>query len=339
MRPIQPQMRARLLALLERAQRKGRASDEAPSFRHELQRMVETIVSGAGQAEIRSAIRKGVSAEQWSAMLRAVLDALHPYDAITVLSEAEVTRTLEGIAERIVIYTGTRASNMRIQAASKEPWTYQWIRAAISPGEVLYDIGANVGGYSLIALSRGAKVVAFEPHHENFRELCRNVGLNKLEAGAILIPAALSERRGALRNPAFGGPAGQSMALEERESGPVSIIAGRLDEMREDFRLPAPNHIKIDVDGFELKVLNGAQQTFALRELRTCLIEIDLRAESPDGDRLTGVRKFFAGHGFTPFAVTNQMAEGVNYLIAMREPSAALKDVLEANGIGLKAAG
>jgi FkbM family methyltransferase len=227
---------------------------------------------------------------------------------------------------------------MRIQAASKEPWTYQWIKTALRPEEVLYDIGANVGSYSLIALSRGITVVAFEPHYENYRELCRNVGLNKLEAGAILVPVALSDKRGALRNPAFGGPAGQSMALEEGESGAVSIIAGRLDDVGEDYELPPPNHIKIDVDGFELKVLKGAQETFASEGLRTCLIEIDLRANSQDGDRLTRVCTFFAEHGFTPFAVTNQMAEGVNYLIAMREPSAPLRKVLEENGIGLKAA-
>jgi FkbM family methyltransferase len=332
-------MRARLIALLGGSQRKGQAAGEAPSFRGELQQIVETVASSAERPEIRSAIRKGVSAEQWSAFLRAVLDALHPYDAITVLSEAEVTRPLEGIDETLLIYTGTRSANMRIQAASKEPWTYQWIKAAISPGEVLYDIGANVGGYSLIALSRGAKVVAFEPHHENFRELCRNVGLNKLEADAILVPVALSDQRGALRNPSFSGPAGQSMTLEEEGGGPVSIIAARLDDLRDDFQLPAPNHVKIDVDGFELKVLKGAQQTFGVQELRTCLIEIDLRAESPDEDRVASVCKFFAEHGFTAFAVTNQMAEGVNYLIAMREPSAPLKDALEQAGIGLKAAG
>ena len=214
-------------------------------------------------------------------MLRVVLDSLHPYDAIKVLSEAHVNRALEGIDETLVINTGTRYANMRIQAAQKEPWTYQWIRNAIARGDVLYDIGANVGGYTLIALARGAQVVAFEPHHENYRELCRNVSLNKLEDRATLIPAALSDRRGALRNPTFGGAAGQSMTLEGADSGPVSIIADRLDDLGRDLALPAPNHIKIDVDGFELKVLHGGEETFAAPELRTSLVEIDLEGAEP----------------------------------------------------------
>jgi FkbM family methyltransferase len=331
--------RARLVALLEKAGLKQpHATGETPTFRRDLQRLVDAIVSGEGRPEIRSAIRKGVSAEQWSALLRAMLDALHPYDAITVLSQAKVTRPLEGIDEKLLIHTGTRSANMRIQAASKEPWTYQWVRAAIRPGEVLYDIGANVGGYSLIALARGATVVAFEPHHENFRELCRNIGLNQLEANATLVPVALSDQRGALRNPTFSGAAGQSMTLEEAGSGPVSIIADRLDDLRQDYQLPAPNHIKIDVDGFELKVLKGAQETFASEQLRTCLIEIDIRA-SEDEDRLRSVCRFFADHGFVTLEVTKPMAEIVHYLLVVREPSAALRAALEQSGIGLKSIG
>lgn len=319
---------ARLGSLLQRGQ--------TPTLREDLQRVVTMITDSGDRPEIRSALRKGVSAEQWRAMLRTVLDALHPRDAITVLAEAKVTRPLEGIAEELLIYTGTRFSNMRIQAATKEPWTYQWIRAAIRPGEVLYDIGANVGGYSLIALCRGATVVAFEPHHENFRELCRNVSLNGLQAQATLIPLALSDRRGALRNPDFAGSAGQSMTLEDNESGPVSIIADRLDDIRRDCALPLPNHIKVDVDGFELKVLEGGAETFASNGLRTSLIEVDLRAASFDQDRVKSVRQFFVGRGFTVFEVTNEMAAGVNYLLALGPTEADLKSSLEQSGIGLR---
>ena len=316
-------------------------SGPKPTFRQDLQRVVDTIAesrSGADQPEIRSAIRKGVSAEQWRAMLRVVLDALHPRDAIALLEEAQITRPLEGIEEDVRIYTGTRRANMRVQAAAKEPWTYAWLKAALAPGEILYDVGANVGGYSLIALRRGAGVVAFEPHHENFRELCRNVSLNGLEARATLIPVALSDRRGALRNPTFSGAAGETMTLEGSESGPVSIIADRLDDLRRDYDLPAPNHVKVDVDGFELKVLEGAQQTFASAELGTALIEIDLRAGSLDRDRRRGVCQFFAERGFIPFDVVHEMAEGVSYLVALRDLALGVKTALERDGIGLKQA-
>jgi FkbM family methyltransferase len=244
-------LRGRLAAFLDKAvlHRTG--------FHEELQGIVGQIVHAAKERspEIRTAIRKGISADQWGAVLRVVLDSLHPYDAIAVLSEAYLIRELEDVDEKVLIGTGTRQSNMRIQAAAKEPWTYQWIRTGIARGEVLYDIGANIGAYTLIALARGARVVAFEPHHENFRELCRNVSLNELEAEATLIPLALSDGPAALRNPNFTGAAGQTMTLARSGGGAISIVAERLDELRRKMSLPLPNHIKIDVDAFELKVL------------------------------------------------------------------------------------
>src|ERR1051325_11538121 len=49
----------------------------------------------------------------------------------------------------------------RAHACAKEPWTVRWLREKIGPGKVLYDIGANVGVFSLVAaVARGASVVA-----------------------------------------------------------------------------------------------------------------------------------------------------------------------------------
>lgn len=261
-----------------------------------------------------------------------MLDSLHPYDAIAVLSEAYLIRELEDVDEKVLIGTGTRQSNMRIQAAAKEPWTYQWIRTGIARGEVLYDIGANIGAYTLIALARGARVVAFEPHHENFRELCRNVSLNELEAEATLIPLALSDGPAALRNPNFTGAAGQTMTLARSGGGAISIVAERLDELRRKMSLPLPNHIKIDVDGFELKVLQGAEETFAWPGLRTSLVEIDARAQSSDQDRHSAVCHFFNERGFATFDVTHPMARGVSHLLALRDPDIET----QLSGISLK---
>ena len=59
----------------------------------------------------------------------------------------------------------------------KEPETIAWIDD-MEPGEVLYDVGANVGVYALYAASRGIKVVAIEPVFENFSRLMQNIELN-----------------------------------------------------------------------------------------------------------------------------------------------------------------
>jgi FkbM family methyltransferase len=203
------------------------------------------------------------------------------------------------------------------------------------PGEVFYDVGANVGSYSLLALNRGLEVIAFEPHYENFRELCRNVELNKLGARAALVPLALSDQSGAVRNPVLAPSAGETMSLGAGENGPIIILTSKLDDARRILQLPDPNHVKIDVDGWEVRVLAGASQTFGLEQLRTCLIEIDERAQGPDADRNSAVWSFLAKRGFEIYAIACPMTQDVTYLLGIRGNTAAVKSSLERRGISL----
>ena len=66
-------------------------------------------------------------------------------------------------------------------------------------GEVLYDIGANVGTFPwLRAVSRGASVVAFEPGYANFARLCENIQLNECGGAIVPVPLPLSDTTGLL---------------------------------------------------------------------------------------------------------------------------------------------
>src|SRR3989344_5903412 len=71
-----------------------------------------------------------------------------------------------------------REYETRARSVRKEPKTAAWIEQYGGATAVLYDIGANVGPYSLIAAARGARVVAFEPAHQNIYKLHENVLLN-----------------------------------------------------------------------------------------------------------------------------------------------------------------
>ena len=71
-----------------------------------------------------------------------------------------------------------------------------WLNHIVGPGDVVYDIGANVGAYSLYAAKRldsinpEGKVYAFEPAFSNFFSLCRNIELNHLHD--VVVPFALA---------------------------------------------------------------------------------------------------------------------------------------------------
>jgi FkbM family methyltransferase len=187
----------------------------------------------------------------------------------------------------IWIYATSRMEEQwRARSCAKEPWTVSWIETHIGPGDVLYDIGANVGTFSLVAARRGASVVAFEPGYANFARLCENIQLNGCHRSIIPLPFPVAEAsalvgfkyrtldpgqsRHGLRQDAWRPKGGAPGAKYEQP-----VCAMQLDEAFERFRLPAPSHIKIDVDGAEGRVLAGARRVLRSPRLKTALIEVE----------------------------------------------------------------
>lgn len=175
----------------------------------------------------------------------------------------------------------------RSNACAKEPETAQWLRESIKPGDVFFDIGACVGSYSLIAASLGATVHAFEPMALNYSHLQQNIWLNNVE-NITAWPIALSAETGLVRF-ALSTPIAGAASHTQLENGETSVIdanktvtqtalAFTLDELIATFQLPAPDHIKIDVDGAEDMVAEGARET--LRKTRSVMIETSKDTEA-----------------------------------------------------------
>jgi FkbM family methyltransferase len=183
--------------------------------------------------------------------------------------------------------TSAAERKWRATACAKEPFTVSWIQERIANGQVLYDIGANVGAYSLIAAkSRGARVIAFEPGYATFARLCENIQLNGCEHSVVPVPLPLAESNGIVgfeyRSPA---PGESRHVLVERawQDGDgrhgaryvQPVCATTLDTAVTQFGLPSPNFMKVDVDGAELRVLKGASGVLRQPELASVLIEVD----------------------------------------------------------------
>jgi FkbM family methyltransferase len=175
----------------------------------------------------------------------------------------------------------------RLKSCSKEPWTVRWIEEYLRPDEVLYDVGANVGAYTLVAAVGvpGARVVAFEPGAANFAALCANVELNGVGGRVIPVPLALGERSGSAA--LEGAPvAGASRSLDGA-AGPEhpTVLVDRLDDLVDRFELPPPDHL----DGSELQVLAGAERLLARDGVRSAMVELD-QVRGPElTERLTGL--------------------------------------------------
>lgn len=168
---------------------------------------------------------------------------------------------------------------------TKEPETIAWLNK-IKTKSVIYDIGSNVGMYSIYAAAvRDCKVISFEPSFLNLELLFRNVQTNNLHDKITIVPLSLSnenqiENFYMQEGDNIWGGAHNSSGINKSQDGTemlnfkiCSQLALSLDALVEIFRIPNPDHIKIDVDGLESKVLQGGLKTFGIS--KSILIEID----------------------------------------------------------------
>lgn len=187
-----------------------------------------------------------------------------------------------GVAMTFV--TPSQFTMWRVQSIrQKEPWTLEWIET-FERDDVLIDCGANVGMYTIwAAATRGARVYAFEPEAQNYALLNRNIMLNKLSGRAIAYCLGLSDTAGLsvlhMTDLRVGGSChsvGEAVdfKLEPRKTAfAQGCIVARFDDLVADGTIPVPTHIKIDVDGFEHKVIAGARKTLQDPAIKSLLIE------------------------------------------------------------------
>lgn len=176
-------------------------------------------------------------------------------------------------------------------------------------GKVVYDIGANEGIMTLFfarAVGATGSVVAFEPHPYSFQRLSRNVGVNRMrnvrlvkkgagEASAMLVLYQPSRHLSAAT---LNGE--RAARLDEGRLLEFSVEIDTLDNMVEVLSLPAPDFVKIDVEGFEEQVLKGALRTIE-RHRPAFFVEIHRLA---DGTLTTAkVIEILKAYGYTFYHV------------------------------------
>jgi FkbM family methyltransferase len=162
---------------------------------------------------------------------------------------------------------------------TKEPDTVAWLRS-MQPGEMLFDVGANVGMYAVYAASRGVRVLAFEPEAQNYAVLCRNAQINQLQ-NLVAFPVALAgaQKIDTLRiTDVTAGNSCNTFGADVDYRGQAATFPfqqGALAMPMDAFatRYGNPDYIKIDVDGLEHEVVTGGRQSIA--SAKSVLIEID----------------------------------------------------------------
>lgn len=185
--------------------------------------------------------------------------------------------------------------------ASKEPETIEWITASLGPGDVFWDVGANIGLYSLYAaaLEPACQVYCFEPESQNYASLCQNLFTNRFEnaaafgvavsgAGLSFVDLYVSEMESgsAIHNVGCASPWAERPSVFVQKALAVSV-----DELVNSFGLLAPTLLKLDVDGLEIEILRTAFAS--LPAVRSVLVELDAN----DAEEMSDASAILSGAG------------------------------------------
>jgi len=217
---------------------------------------------------------------------RAELDLQNNY--LNNLKTKVVHYTKNKNKVELQIYTPNALCAFRAETFStKEPETLEWIEEFGANGAVLYDIGANIGLYSIYhsVLNKG-NVIAFEPSFFNLKLLAKNININSTQDFITVITTPLTSHNSTnnfkYEDDTEGG-ALSAFGVDFRYDGKdfnsnlsVKVIGSSLDSLIENKTIEdLPNLVKIDVDGIEHLILSGAVNTLKNNNCRSVLVEVN----------------------------------------------------------------
>jgi transketolase len=176
------------------------------------------------------------------------------------------------------------------QLLTKEPETIAWLEYHAKRGGAFFDIGANIGSYTLYAaaLNRELSVYSFEPVQDNYISLLRNKKLNALaniNAFNIAISNMNTLTKLFIKDDRVGNSGAQLGAPTDEKGSPFNplgiecVLSFSIDGLVDRFGFPPPTFVKIDVDGKEKEIIDGMSGMLQSPRLRSVLIEFNSHAE------------------------------------------------------------
>lgn len=242
----------------------------------------------------------------------------------------------------LLIAPRERISRAVYLSGKYEPCTLAVLRRILKPGDVFIDAGANIGLFTMLASrwvgSRG-RVISFEPSRREFDRLQQHVERNALD-NVVAMPVALGDRDGtALLHVADTTQSGLNTLANQfayeavAEAYTETVPVARLDDVLAGEGVEHVGAIKIDVEGGEHQVLEGARQSI-VRDRPSLLLEIGSSPGEDVPERLRATEAFLHGVGYAFVAIDGETGtlrhvahltgEVENMLAALPEVIAAL---------------
>jgi FkbM family methyltransferase len=151
------------------------------------------------------------------------------------------------------------------------------LQSQINRGDVIWDIGANIGYYTNLfsdIVGSSGNVIAFEPSPINYQNLCRatekktNISLFNFGLGLKDSTVLFEQGEDSI------GATSRIIGDHEMSKDAISVPIMVADNLVQENKIKIPNVIKIDVEGYELEVIKGFQKTLNNKDIRVIGIEV-----------------------------------------------------------------
>ena len=166
---------------------------------------------------------------------------------------------------------------------TKEEETIHWLNQ-ITSKDILFDVGANIGVYTIFAANKAGKVFSFEPESSNYATLNKNIHKNNLQ-NVSSFGIAIADKEtfdilnlGSICTGAAHHSFGAPLDYKDEAFSPAfkqGCFSTTLDNLTGKHGFPIPTYLKIDVDGLEAQIITGAEKLLENRSLKSILIELN----------------------------------------------------------------
>jgi FkbM family methyltransferase len=191
------------------------------------------------------------------------------------------------------------AASLVVYANPPDYLEWEVWRRHLSSGDLFVDVGANVGVYTILAAELGTSVVAVEPNPEMLAWLDRNLELNGMKAEVVA--SVFADRPGSVRFLAEREACKNSILLATDGRPSVEVSASTYDDVL-GRRVAAG--VKIDVEGAERLVLQGAENALARGDIGLLQIEWNELSQRTLGESREPIRSLLAQHGYDLYRPT-----------------------------------
>jgi len=211
---------------------------------------------------------------------------------------------------------------------TKEPGTIEWIKQTVKPGDIFYDVGANIGLFTIFAAfstGKSGRVYAFEPHSANFVRLLDNISANNLQDVIVPCNFALNDIAGFFdfkHSASHAGAADNQLVASIEQTNLMSDAkinelksATSMDILIDTGRCRLPDHVKIDVDGIEISILKGMDNLLK-GENRPKSIQVEV-----DQNHKDDILLFMQAHNYT-LSTKHYTAAGLRKINQGHDPEA-----------------